>query len=99
MRMSDPDIRRRTKIVCTLGPATESADMIESLIRAGMNVARINFSHGTQEEQAGAIARVRAVARSLGQPVAILQDLQGPKIRTGSLEDGRPVTLVPGRQF
>jgi pyruvate kinase len=97
--MSEPDIRRRTKIVCTLGPATESEDMIESLIHAGMNVARINFSHGLRADQADVIARVRAVARRLGQPIAVLQDLQGPKIRTGALEDGRPVTLVPGRKF
>jgi pyruvate kinase len=97
--MSEPDIRRRTKIVCTLGPATDSEDMIESLIHAGMNVARINFSHGSQADQADVIARVRAVAGRVGQPIAILQDLQGPKIRTGALEDGRPVTLVPGRKF
>jgi pyruvate kinase len=97
--MSGPDIRRRTKIVCTLGPATNSEDMIESLIHAGMNVARINFSHGSQADQAGVIALVRAVAGRLRQPIAILQDLQGPKIRTGALEGGRPVTLVPGGKF
>jgi pyruvate kinase len=97
--MKAPDIRRRTKIVCTLGPATESEDMIEALIRAGMNVARINFSHGPQEEQAAAIARVRAVAGRLGHPVAILQDLQGPKIRTGALSGGQPVALLPGHKF
>jgi pyruvate kinase len=73
--------------------------MIESLILAGMNVARINFSHGSQADQAGVIALVRAVAARLRQPIAILQDLQGPKIRTGALADGRPVMLVPGGKF
>ena len=91
--------QRRTKIVCTLGPATVSEERIEALIRAGMNDARINFSHGTQPEHAATIARVRAVAERLGQPVAILQDLQGPKIRTGALAGGTPVQLRDGQQF
>ena len=72
-------LRRRTKIVCTLGPASDSEERIEALIRAGMNVARINFSHGTQEEHASTIQRVRSVAARLGLPIAILQDLQGPE--------------------
>ncbi len=92
-------LRRRTKIVCTLGPASDSEERIEALIRAGMNVARINFSHGTQEEHASAIQRVRSVAARLGLPIAILQDLQGPKIRTGPLTGGHPVTLQPGQEL
>jgi pyruvate kinase len=94
-----PRIERRTKIVCTLGPATRDEAGIEALVRAGMDVARINFSHGAQDEHAATIARTRAVAGRMGLPVAILQDLQGPKIRTGALADGRPVTLRTGQRF
>jgi pyruvate kinase len=89
---------RRTKIVCTLGPATSSEEKLEQLIRAGMNVARLNFSHGTHEEHLQVLQRVRAIAARLGCPIAILQDLQGPKIRTGVLQDGKPVTLVDNTQ-
>lgn len=85
---------RRTKIVCTIGPATNSEERLEALIRAGMNVARLNFSHGKQEEHAAVIARIRAIATRLGCPIAILQDLQGPKIRVGSLQDGKPIQLI-----
>jgi pyruvate kinase len=90
---------RRTKIVCTLGPATDSEEQIEALLRAGMNVARLNFSHGTHEEHAATLARVRAVAGKLDLPVAVLQDLQGPKIRTGPLAGGGPLTLQDGQDF
>jgi pyruvate kinase len=91
----------RTKIVCTLGPASSSADMLRQLIEAGLNVARINFSHGTHEEHASTIARVRAIAGDMGRAVAILGDLQGPRIRIGDLaapvhlDEGADVTLVP----
>src|SRR5712691_13508397 len=87
---------RRTKIVCTIGPATNSEERLEQLIRAGMNVARLNFSHGTQDEHAIVIERVRKIAARLGCPIAILQDLQGPKSRTGQLEGGQPVMLNDG---
>jgi pyruvate kinase len=87
---------RRTKIVCTIGPATNSEEQLEKLIRAGMNVARLNFSHGTQQDHALVIERLRTIANRLACPIAILQDLQGPKIRTGSLEGGQPVRLVDG---
>ena len=90
---------RRTRIVCTLGPASWSDERIEALARAGMDVARINFSHGTQEEHAETIARVRQVEERLGRPIAILQDLQGPKIRTGELAGHTPVTLRDGQNF
>ena len=92
-------MNRRTRIVCTLGPATDSEERIEALLRAGMDVARINFSHGTQAEHAATIARVRAMSARLDQPVAVLQDLQGPKIRTGALRGGAPVTLRDGQPF
>jgi pyruvate kinase len=87
---------RRTKIVCTIGPATANEEKIEQLIQAGMNVARLNFSHGTQEGHAKVIEMIRETASRLNIPVAILQDLQGPKIRVGSLQDGQPVTLLEG---
>jgi len=83
---------RRTKIVCTLGPSTTSAETIEAMVETGMNVARMNLSHGTHEEHAGRIERVRAAAAKLGKPVAILADLAGPKIRVGDLPE--PIELV-----
>jgi pyruvate kinase len=85
---------RRTKIVCTLGPASSSAERVEELITAGMDVARINFSHATQQYHAETIRTVREVATRLGTPVAVLGDLQGPKIRVGALAE--PVVLRPG---
>ena len=85
---------RRTKIVCTIGPASQSEERLEQLIRAGMNVARLNFSHGTYQEHEQVIERVRAISARLGYAVAILQDLQGPKIRTGTLKGGNPITLI-----
>lgn len=90
---------RRTKIVATIGPATENEAQLEALIRAGVNVIRLNFSHGTQAGHAAVIERVRRIADQLGTTVAILQDLGGPKIRTGPLEGGGPVRLVDGATF
>ena len=80
---------RRTRIVCTLGPASSSRETIRRLIWAGMDVARINFSHGTEAEIRRLVASVHAVAGSLGRHIALLQDLQGPKIRTGRLAGGQ----------
>src|SRR5437660_1634005 len=88
----------RTKIVCTIGPATSSEEQLEALMQAGMNVARLNFSHGKQEEHAAVIERIRSISTRLGCSIAILQDLQGPKIRVGSLQDGQPIRLVNGTQ-
>jgi pyruvate kinase len=76
---------RRAKIVATIGPASESEEVLEALFKAGMNVARMNFSHGTHEQHAERIKSIRAVSQKLGMPVGILQDLQGPKIRVGKL--------------
>ncbi len=90
---------RRSKIICTLGPVSDSAEMIEQLMRAGMDVARLNFSHGTHAEHARSIARIRAASGRLKKPIAILADLQGPKIRTGALVRGRPVMLRAGQRF
>jgi pyruvate kinase len=92
------DLRRRTKIVCTIGPASGSPPVIERLIRAGMNVARLNFSHGTHEQHAGYIRDIRRISARLGQPVAIMQDLPGSKGRTGKLRDGE-VWLQEGADF
>jgi pyruvate kinase len=86
---------RRTKIVATLGPVSSSPEVIRQLIKAGMDVARLNFSHGSQEEHARQIATLRALSQELDTPVTILQDLQGPKIRVGQLTGGQR-TLVPG---
>ncbi|MDZ7266321.1 MAG: pyruvate kinase [candidate division KSB1 bacterium] len=93
----NPVILRRTKIVCTLGPASETAEQIAGLIAAGMNVARLNFSHGTHEEHQQRINLIRVAAATAAQPVAILQDLAGPKVRIGTLRE--PVTLVEGAIF
>lgn len=90
---------RRAKIVCTLGPASRSPEMIEKLMRAGLDVARLNFSHGTHDEHAKVIADLRIVSARLEKPLAILADLQGPKIRTGLLEGGAPVHLRKGQRF
>ena len=80
--------QRRTKIVCTIGPATASEERLRALIENGMNVARLNFSHGERAEHATVIARVRTLAEGLDAPVAILQDLAGPKVRIGNLAAG-----------
>ena len=79
---------RKTKIVCTIGPASESEEMIEKLINAGMNVARLNFSHGSHEEHKGRIDTIRKVAKRLDKIVAILLDTKGPEIRTHNMKDG-----------
>jgi pyruvate kinase len=90
-------VRRRAKIVCTIGPASDSEQMMRELILRGMNVARLNFSHGLHEDHARVIRRLRKVARELGHTICILQDLQGPKIRTGGLRDRIAVMLQTGQ--
>jgi pyruvate kinase len=80
--------RRKTKIVCTVGPASESPQVLEALIQGGMNVARLNFSHGTHEEHLKKIKTIRQIAERLRRPVTILQDLGGPKIRIGMMKEG-----------
>ena len=90
---------RHSKIVCTIGPATRSPRMIRKLIAAGMDVARLNFSHGTHQEHAQSIAMLRDAATQYKKPLAILADLQGPKIRTGALAGGGTVLLRAGQKF
>ncbi len=89
---------RRAKIVCTMGPAVESVEKVSELIRAGMNVARLNLSHGGYEEHQNRLDLVRAEAARIKQPVAIMVDLQGPKIRLGRFENG-PHELMRGDIF
>ncbi len=83
----------KTKIVATIGPASNTRPVLEKLILAGMNVARLNFSHGSYEEHTGVIRLIRSLSREMNKPVGILLDLQGPKIRTGKLENGEPILL------
>ncbi|MCC7119452.1 MAG: pyruvate kinase [Anaerolineales bacterium] len=87
---------RRAKIVATIGPASDSEEMLEKLIKAGMNVARLNFSHGTHDQHAARVTTIRKISKKLNTPVGILQDLQGPKIRFGKLS--APVELAVGEQ-
>jgi pyruvate kinase len=89
---------RRAKIVCTLGPAVDSYDQLKTLVEAGMNVARFNFSHGTHAEHEERYQRVRKVSEETGRAVGTLADLQGPKIRLETFADG-PVELVAGDEF
>ena len=96
--ISDPNLFRKTKIVCTIGPASGSEGMIEKLALAGMNVARLNFSHGTYEQHASHIEAICRVSSKLSLPLAILQDLPGPKIRTGRLKE-ETVWLKEGDDF
>ena len=90
--------QRKTKIVCTIGPASESSGILEHLIRAGMNIARLNFSHGTHQEHLRKIKAIREIAEQLRTSVAILQDLSGPKIRVGKMREGG-VELRRGEEF
>ena len=89
---------RKTKIICTLGPSTDNPEVIRGLIERGMDVARLNFSHGSRDEHLSRIHMVREVARQLGRPVAVMLDTRGPEIRTGRLKSGR-VKLVNGQRF
>lgn len=93
-----PLLRRRTKIVATLGPASDSPERIRELVQAGVDVFRFNFSHGTREEHARRMREVRRAAEELGRMVALLQDLQGPKVRVGELPEHRPLELREGEQ-
>ncbi|MBA4181353.1 MAG: pyruvate kinase [Anaerolinea sp.] len=87
---------RRTKIVCTLGPASAHPAPLAAMIRAGMDVVRLNTSHGTMAEHLANIRLVRDVATAEGKPVGVLMDLSGPKLRTGETRDGKPIALDPG---
>ncbi|HEY6128925.1 MAG TPA: pyruvate kinase [Candidatus Acidoferrum sp.] len=90
---------RHSKIVCTIGPASREPRILKRLLEAGMDVARLNFSHGSHSEHLDCMQMLRATANKLGKTIAILADLQGPKIRTGALAAGKPVTLRAGQKF
>src|ERR1039458_1968525 len=89
---------RSTKIVATLGPASSAPEILEQMFRAGVDVVRLNFSHGTAEDHLRRAEMVREVCRKVGRTVGIMGDLQGPKIRVGKFKDGK-VTLKPGDAF
>lgn len=89
---------RRTKIVATLGPASSSSAVLEQMIEAGVDVVRINFSHGTREEHIAYVEQIRLLARSAGRTVGVLADLQGPKIRIGKFDQGK-ISLKTGSEF
>src|SRR5262245_29036692 len=88
----------KTKIVATIGPASETPEMLERLIRAGLNVARLNFSHGELTDHAERIKRIHSAAAAAGRRVAIMADLPGPKMRIGKIEP-EPIQLHPGENF
>lgn len=90
---------KRTKIVCTMGPNTDNPEIMRSLIAAGMDIARFNFSHGTHEEQKVRMDLLKSLRKEMKRPIAILLDTKGPEIRTGLLKDGKKVTLCEGDQF
>ena len=92
------EYRRRTRIVATLGPATDPPEVLEAVLRAGVDVVRLNFSHGAAQDHIDRAQLVREVSRSVGREVAIMADLQGPKIRVGKFENGK-ITLEPGDRF
>src|SRR5437868_8104166 len=89
---------RRTKIVATIGPASREPETMRRMVEAGMDVARLNFSHGNREIHAGNAERIRAAASAVGRQVAILQDLPGPKVRIGAVENGI-VEVKPGEKL
>ena len=90
--------KRNAKIVATLGPATSDASMIRALFERGVDVFRLNFSHGTQSDHAQRLQAIRALEREFERPIGVLLDLQGPKLRLGTFADG-PVKLVEGAAF
>lgn len=90
---------KRTKIICTVGPATDKKTVLRALMKNGMDIARLNFSHGTHEEHKARIDTIKNLREELNLPVALLLDTKGPEIRTGVLKDGKKVTLVSGQEF
>jgi|SRR5688572_6838929 len=95
---------KHTKIVCTIGPASDTVESLVKLVEAGMNVCRLNFSHGTHDQHAELIKRIREASEKTGEPLCILQDLQGPKIRVGEMPEagvelvaGKPITFTSGK--
>ena len=90
---------KKTKIICTMGPNMDTGDTLRDVMLAGMDVARLNFSHGSHEEHKGRLDHIKELREELGIPVAILLDTKGPEIRTGVLQDGKKVCLQKGQEF
>lgn len=90
---------KKTKIICTMGPASDSREVMTDLVRYGMDIARFNFSHGTHEEQKARLDQLKSIRTELDVPVAALLDTKGPEIRTGRLKDNRKVSLVAGQTY
>ncbi|MDR3051454.1 MAG: pyruvate kinase, partial [Oscillospiraceae bacterium] len=90
---------RRTKIICTIGPACEQPDVLEKMLDIGMNVARLNMSHGDYEEHGGRIAVLRSLREKKGVPLALMLDTKGPEVRTGAFQGHAKLTLVEGQEF
>ena len=90
---------RKTKIICTIGPVSENAEMLKELLLAGMNVARFNFSHGDYEVHSAKFERAVRIAKELNLPLATMMGTKGPEIRTGLLKDGKKVMLEAGQDF
>ena len=99
LSLTDSATQRRAKIVATLGPASNTEPVIRNLVRAGVDVVRLNFSHGTHEGKLAVIQMIRKISREESKPLCILGDLQGPKIRTSTLKDHQPVLLTAGQQL
>ena len=89
---------KKTKIICTMGPTTDKEGLLSEMLKAGMDMARFNFSHGDHSEQAKRIALVRQAAKEVGKPVAIIADTKGPEMRLGIFKDGK-VELTDGSDF
>ena len=98
-QLVDKIVMKKTKIVCTIGPKTESEEMLTKLLDAGMNVMRLNFSHGDYEEHGQRIKNIRNVMAATGHKAAILLDTKGPEIRTMKLEGGKDAALVAGQTY
>src|SRR6185295_9211040 len=90
---------RRTKIVATIGPASREPAVLARLLAAGVDVVRLNFSHGEHEQHLQVMKAARDIAARAGRPLALLQDLSGPKIRTGKLQGGQPIELRAGERI
>ncbi|MBO8415312.1 MAG: pyruvate kinase, partial [Proteobacteria bacterium] len=90
---------KKTKMVCTIGPKSEQREKMEQLLNAGMNVMRLNFSHGDFEEHGGRISNLEAIMKDTGRIFAIMLDTRGPEIRTGTLEGGQEIQLVTGQRI
>src|SRR5204862_2944703 len=90
---------RRTKIIATVGPASDTDEALDGLIASGVDIFRLNFSHGTHQLQSATFRRVRAAAVRAHRDIAVLQDLGGPKIRTGATRDGRPIVVKRGERL